>query len=802
MRHRFGSLVVAGCAVVALTSGCRPASRGPRLPTGARLDPAGSSVVLGSMPVTMLFSPDSNRIVAVLSGYREQGVVVVDPATHRVVQRLVQPSAFIGATFSPDGRFLYVSGGNRDVVYEYAWRADSAVVADSVVLGPPPGADGGRVYPAGLACSPDGRTLYVTENLADSLAVVDRTTHRVTQRLATGRYPFGVAAGADGRVYVSAWGGAWIACFASRGGALAPGPRIPVGRYPSTLLLDDARGRLYVTCASSDRIAVVDTRADSVIAVLQDSAPGAPPEGSTPNGLAFSPDLRRLYVAEADNNALAVFALGPATSGSGSSGERDSLLGRIPVEWYPTAALARGDRIWSLNAKGRGTASNPRRGPSDRQGPTDPQQYTLGQINGSLSALAVPTDRELAHLSRRVANANGWSRSTERAHLPPFRHVIYVIRENRTFDQVLGDVPGADGDTSLTFFPGTVTPNAHALAERFGVFDRFFVNAEVSGDGHSWSTAAYATDYAEKTVPSAYSDRGRSYDYEGLNRDLVPDDDVNEPANGYLWDLARRARVSLRNYGEYTLKTASGRWAATKPWLDAHTDVDFPGWDLGVPDTVRAARWIGEFRRQLAVDSMPALTILRLPNDHTAGGKAGAPTPRAFVADNDRALGQVIEALTHSRYWPSTVVFVLEDDAQDGPDHVDSHRSPLLVISAYNRAGVRHTFANTTDVIATIDRILGLGALSQFDRFGRTLDWAFAATPDTSAYTALRPEVPMNEVNPHGTRLAMLSRRLDLTFEDRADEALFNHILWRMIKGPTLPYPVAGGDPLARLGLR
>ena len=219
----------------------------------------------------------------------------------------------------------------------------------------------------------------------------------------------------------------------------------------------------------------------------------------------------------------------------------------------------------------------------------------------------------------------------------------------------------------------------------------------------------------------------------------------------------------MRNYGEFTVKTAEGRWTATKPWLATCTDTGFAGWDLAIPDTVRAARWIEQFRGQVAGDSMPALTILRLPNDHTAGASAAFPTPRAFVADNDLALGRVIEALTHSPYWKTTVVFVLEDDAQDGPDHVDSHRSPLLVISAYNRPGIRRRFANTTDVIATIDRILGLGALSTFDRFGAPLDWAFAATADTSPYTALRPQVPMGEVNPeaHEARHVVAASRPD-----------------------------------------
>jgi len=612
-------LVLAGCA--------RPVAEVHRLPTGVVLDPAGVSVALGSMPLTMRSSPGSTRIVAVLCGYRDQGIQVIDPVSRRVTQTVVQPAAFVGACFSPDGSRLYVSGGNRDVVYEYTWRADSAALADSIVLAPPPGKEGGRVYPAGIACSPDGARLFVAENLADSLVVVDLASRRVVQRLATGRYPYDVAVHADGRVYVSAWGGSWIATFAPRGKGLVAGARITVGPHPTSMLLDGAHARLYVTCATSDRIAVVATDRDSVVDVLSDSAPGGPPEGSSPNALALSPDGERLYVAEADNDAVAVFgkqaAAGEATGG-GSSGWQ--LLGRVPVEWYPTAVLARGDSLCVLNGKGKGTAPNPGRKQPGYNGRRDPTQYTLGQTNGSLSLLASPRDNDLAALSQRVAVSNHWAQAPVAPTLPPFQHVIYVVRENRTFDQVLGDLTIGDTDSSLTFFPRAVTPNAHALAERFGVFDRFFVSGEVSGDGHNWTMAAYASDYVEKTIPSTYSGRGRSYDYDGLNRDQPTDEDVNEPSTGYLWDLAQRARVSLRNYGEFTRRTPEGHSVANKPWLAACTDTSYPGWDLAIPDSLRAERWIAAFRKQVAGDSMPALTILYLPNDHTSGALPGAPS--------------------------------------------------------------------------------------------------------------------------------------------------------------------------------
>lgn len=775
-------LRVAICVALAC-AGCRfGGDRGRWLPTGARLDPAGSSIDLGSMPVGMTFSPDSRRIVAVLSGYREQGIQVIDPAARRVVQTLVQPSAFVGAAFAPDGHALYVSGGGRNRVYEYAWRGDSASLADSIALGPPPGPERVQVYPAGLACSPDGRWLYVAENLTDSLAVVDLATARVIARLATGRYPYGVAVGADGRVYVSAWGEAWIATFTPGPHGLLAGRRIAVGRHPSALLLDRAGVRLYATCAASDRIAVVDTQQDSTVAILDDAIPDGPHEGSTPNGLALSPDGRTLYVAEADNNAVAVFALSAASANVPGAAARDSLLGRIPVEWYPEAVLTRGDSLWVLNGKGRGTAPNPGLSQPDRPGPREASQYTLGQTHGSLSMLAAPRAGDLPVLSLRVAMANHWERHPAQLALPPFRHVVYVIRENRSFDQVLGDLAGADADSSLVYFPRAVTPNAHALAERFGVYDRFFTNAEVSADGHVWAMGAYAPDYVEKTVPSYYSHR-RQIPSDTLP---VPADDVDDPSQGYLWDLAHRAGVSLRDYGEFTQRRG-GKWVGTKPWLAASTDPDYPGFDLDVADTARASRWISAFHRQAALDSMPALSILWLPNDHTAGGRAGARTPRAYAADNDLALGRIVEAITHSRLWGSTLVLVIEDDAQDGPDHVDSHRSVLLAISPYNRPGVVHRFTNTTDVVATIDRALGLGALSKFDRHARPLTFAGAA--DLSPYAAIVPGVSMSERNPDHTTGAIMSRDLDLSREDRADARLFNRILWRTLKGTARPYP-------------
>ena len=783
-----------------------------RLPTGRSLDPAGTSVVIGAMPLGAVLAPGGRRVVVSLSGWREQGIQVVDRASGRVMQSIPQASAFVGLAFSPDGQFLSVSGGNEDVVYRYRWTADTAALMDSVILGAKTQAGRTR-YPAGLGFSPDGRTLYVAENLGDALAVVDVATGRVKQRRPIGRYPYGVVVAPDGQVFVSAWTGGDVMAFRpQRDGLLDDGTPIPVARHPSTMLTNRNGSRLFVASASTDRVTVVDVRTRQVLTQLLD-APAGTGQGSTPNALALSADERTLYVAEADNNAVAVFTLGDATSGHDGTSARDSLVGRIPVGWYPTSVLSAGDTLLVMNGKGMGTRANPD-GPSPSHPRTpDSHSYTLGQLDGTLLTLAgVPsaTPEALASLSRRVARANGWDRTdAHRSGYPPFEHVVYVIKENRTYDQVLGDLRQADGDTTLLFFPRSVSPNHHALAERFGIFDRFFVNAEVSPDGHNWSTAAYATDYLEKTVPSEYSSRGRSYDYEGTNRGFnaanIPDDDAAEPASGYLWDVTTRARISLRNYGEFVVRddrgaaTPSGGGAAgspsrahayrgTKTALLETTNAAYPGFDLDIRDQVRADVWLADFAEDVRRCSMPALEIVRLPNDHTAGARAGSPTPRAYMADNDLALGRMVEAVSQSPFWRNTVFFVLEDDAQNGPDHVDSHRSLLLVISAYNRAGAVHRWVNTTDVIATMLEILRAPNLTQFDAYARPLREIWAPTADLAPYPRLLPAVDSSERIPRAGQGARDSRNLELSSEDAANETLFNHVLWRAIKG-SLPYP-------------
>ena len=769
--------------LVASASASHAAGQGgvpKRLPTGLRLDPAGDSVNAGSMPLAMLLAPGGEKLVVSLGGWREQGIQVVDLKTRRVTQTLKQEAAFLGLAFSRDGRTLYASGGNDDSVYCYDWDGSRATPRARIELAKKEPDKSGTRYPAGLAVSVDGKFLYVAENVGDDLAVVDLNTSAVVERLATEHYPYAVVVARDGSVYVSAWGGRSVSVFRPQpDGKLSYSGRIGVGRHPSALLLNDSGSELFVALASVDEVVEVDTRLRRVVRRFSDAAPGGPQEGSTPNALTLSQDESRLFVAEADSNAVAVFDLAPARRADARAAVRPS--GRIPTDWYPTAVLEDAGRLLVLSGKGSGASPNPD-GPTPGRGIERPLGYALGQLNGSLRVIASRFNKQdLSALSRRVAAANGWDSPAKPRRYPPFKHVVYIIKENRTYDQVFGDMPRADGDPSLVFFGRDSTPNHRALAERFGLFDRFFTNAEVSSQGHVWSTAAYVTDYGEKTIPSIYSNRRADTD-EG---------DADEPANGFLWTLAVNSGVTFRDYGEWVQAHATGPqgFSAARPGLRPDISAAYPPFDMSIPDQSRADVWVSELQDFTRRGEMPQLEIMHLPADHTAGALPGMCTPRACMADNDLALGRIVEALSHSPFWKDTIVFVLEDDAQAGPDHFDSHRSPLLVVSAYNRAGTISRFANTTDVIAAIEDILGLGRMSQYDYFSRPLSDLFAATPDLTPYSALRPAQSLDEKNPPKGPGADESAKFDLSAPDRIDDAAFNRVLWKMIKGDAAPMP-------------
>ena len=749
-----------------------PAYTSP-LATGVRLDPVGDAVDLGSMPMAMALAPGGDKVAIVLSGWREQGLQIVDLKSHQVTQTLPQPSAFIGVAFSRDGNELFVSGGNEDAIFCYSWRAGVATFERKIMLAEKAPDKPGSRYPAGLAVARTGNYLYVAENVGDSVAVVDPATSKVVQRFPTDHYPYAVELTAKGKVYVSGWAADSLTEFKTESsGLLTPIGKMKVGPRPSALLSNRSGSRLFVALAGTDQVAVIDTVRNRVIGDLSDAAPAGPSEGSTPNAFALSADESELFVAEADNNSVAVFDV--SEKKSYQAGAKPKM--RIPTDWYPTAVLDSDHQLLILNGKGHGSRANPD-GPTPGQKIIRPLGYDLGQLSGTLRSCPDHFSPDtIADYSRRVADANNWTAQRAPNSYPPFKHVLYIIKENRTYDQVFGDLKEGDGDPTLVFFGRNISPNHHALALRFGLFDRFFTNAEVSSQGHIWSTAAYVTDFGEKVIPSAYSDK----------REGVDGEEIDEPLNGFLWTLARKKGISFRDYGEM-VKVPEG-WPVTQRELEPDVSPTYPAFDLKTTDQARADAWIAELEQFAIVGKMPQLEIMHLPGDHTAGGRAGYRSPRAFMADNDLALGRIVEALSKSPFWKDTVIFVLEDDSQAGPDHVDSHRSPFLAISAYNRPGLIHRFANTTDVVAAIEDILGLGRLSKFDYFSRPLSDIFAQTPDWAPWTALSAEADMKETNAPATPAAKMSEELDFSAPDRVNDAIFNQILWSMLKG-TQPFP-------------
>ena len=773
---RYGSFVLL-CFVLLSSAGLAqtPKFTSP-LPTGVRLDAVGDAVELGSMPLNLVPLPGDEHVAVVLSGWREQGVQIVDLKTRQVRQTFLQDGAFYGAALSPDRHTLYVSGGNTDKIFVYSWNEGKAALAKQFTLAVAKKEDGtGTSYPAGLAVAQNGRFIYVAENVGDHLAVVDAATGEVVQRFPTDHYPYGVVVSSDSHVFVSAWGSTTVSDFrVLTDGRLAEMERIEVGRHPSALAVNGSR--LYVALAGSDRVAVIDIASRKVTRYLRDSAPGAPPEGSTPDAIAIGADGNRLFVAEGDNNAVAVFDL-----------VTGKLIGRIPTDWYPTAVAKVGSQLLMLSGKGHGTHANP-----DGLVPITvtqadrPHAYTLGQLNGSLRLLpAAMSAAQLDDYTKRVAAANNWAQKSEARHYPPFKHVIYIIKENRTYDQVLGDMKEGDGDASLVFFPDiTVTPNHHELARRFGLYDRFFVNAECSSQGHIWSTAAYVTDYGEKTIPSSYS--GKRGDVDG--------EEADEPERGFLWTLAKSSGVTFRDYGE--MVRGNPGWPVTQKELDGDISRDYIPFDLVTQDQKRADVWIAELQRYVREGNMPQFELMWLPMDHLTAARPGKCTPFACMADNDLALGRIVQALSHSPYWNDTVIFVVEDDSQAGPDHVDSHRAPFYAISAYNRPGTVDRFINTTDVVAAIEDILGMGRLSKFDYFSRSLADIFATMPDLTPYDPITPKQDLNQKNPEKTTAARLSEGLDLSAPDRVNDEVYNHILWVMLKDGASPPTIKNHAPM------
>src|SRR3989454_4205162 len=668
-------VVLGACAVVGSTLfgrvGPQPDGTGVT-PNHWLLTPAGHQVEIGDRPLGIATTPDGRYLLISNNGQGEQSLVLFDTATQKVVQTVPyrSPEAlFLGIAVTPDGRRVYASAGGNNKIRIYDFDGRAIAEHPPISLGDAKA----RIYPAGLAVSPDGTTLYAALNLENAVAFVDTATGRVRARVSLappasaddiGTLPYALAL-IGPKLYVSEWNGGGVTVIDIGQGTLLR--RVPTGGHASGLAPSPDGARLYVANATSDTVSVIDTSADTVTATVDLSPyPGAP-MGSMPNAVAVSPDGKTLYVANGGNNDIAVVDTGSL-----------AIRGLIPTAWFPSALLLSRDGrlLYVGNMKGLGAGPNPR-GPNPEQ-PLPAQQYVANMARGTLSVIDVPDGATLARYTAQVVKNNGFDETRKvlvrtpgeaRAHaVPPrvgdpslIRHVIYIIKENRTYDQVLGDLRQGDGDPGLVLFGRAVTPNHHALAETFVLLDNCYAGAEVSADGHSWTTAAVATDYVQKMWPANYSGRNRPYDFAGGSS-------ASTPLRGYLWEYAARAGLTYRVYGEFFAFRSKPPAVEPAPFANAlagHLSPAYAGYDLSIRDQARVDAWEAEFEEFVRRGTVPTLMILSLPNDHTAATRPGYPTPKAMVADNDLALGRIVQTVSRSLIWRETAIFIIEDERQD-----------------------------------------------------------------------------------------------------------------------------------------
>ncbi len=782
---------LAGCSTGSSTLPGTMADGRVRLPNGWLLSPAGTHVGVGELPLNMDVTPDGRYLIVTNNGTGVQSVSVIDADAWQVVQTLPLQDAWMGIRFFNGGREFAVSGGNDGTLHMYRFRGGRAASADTIVIGK--AWPDQKIWLSGLDIDTAAAELYVGGELSDTLYAVDLNARRVAARLGLPGAPYTcLCSRHSSRLYVSLWDRAAIAVIDRP--TLQLVRTIPVGDHPNDMTESPDGSRLFVANANQNTVSVIDASAGRVTETLSTSLfPGAP-EGSTPNSVALSSDGRRLYVANADNNYVAVFDV--TTPGEARS------LGFIPVGWYPTCVriLPGRSQIAVACGKGLGSAANPDGPRPGRHVSAD--QYTGTMFKGVLSRIAEPSADDLLPMSAQVyANSLFTDRKASAPNpdivnpIPgkvgdpsPIKHVFYVIKENRTYDQVFGDMGEGNGDPSLCLFTEKVTPNHHALAREFVLLDNFYADAEVSADGHSWSMGAYATDYVEKSWPTQYGGHGGEYTYEGGN-------EIVYPSAGYLWDNCGRHGVSYRTYGEFARNgaTPADSCTATMPSLVGHVAPFYRGWDLGYSDVERVKSWMKEFSEYEENGDLPQFQILKLPNDHTEGTLKGSLSPRAYVAQNDLALGMIVDRISHSKYWKESAIFVIEDDAQNGPDHVDAHRTVALVISPYTkRHGVDSHLYSTSSMVRTMELILGLPPLSQFDAAAEPMYNSFTLEADVTPYTCRQAVADIHERNSAGAYGQQKSATFDFTREDATPERELNEIVWKSIRGrdSDMPSPV------------
>jgi YVTN family beta-propeller protein len=767
-------------------------SKRVQLPNGWSLTPVGKSLSLGDLPLNITVSKSKKFLAVTNNGQSTQSIQLIDARNEVVLDSVTIAKSWYGLKFSSDEKYLYASGGNDNWIVKYAVNENKLQVTDTIKLGKkwPQ-----KISPAGIEMDDAKQQLYVVTKENNSLYTIDLKTNTVTHILSLEAEAYTCLLGKDRKIlYISLWGGKKVLLYDVSKETIIK--EIEVGDHPNEMVLSKNGRFLFVANANDNSVSVIDLVGQKVIETLNAALYPHAPSGSTSNGVALSEDQKTLYIANADNNCLSVFDI--------SIPGRSRSKGFIPVGWYPTNVKVVGKKIFVTNGKGFSSMANPY-GPNpygSKQSVTyrqsdngKPQevQYIAGLFKGTLSIIDEPSEKELSIYSRSVYHNVPYTKEGElnaqgepgnpvpmKVGAPsPIKYVFYIIKENRTYDQVLGDMKEGNGDTDLVLFGEKITPNQHAVARNFVLLDNFYCDAEVSADGHNWSMGAYATDYLEKTWPTSYGGRGGNYDGEGTRA-------VANNKEGFIWDLCQRNHVSYRTYGEF----ADDAFKPNIPVLNNHTCTGYTGWNLGVRDTVRFSQWVKDFDSLVAVKTLPHFNTVRFGNDHTEGLRRGRPTPFAHVADNDLAIGLFIEHLSHSPVWKESVVFILEDDAQNGPDHVDAHRSPAYVVSPYiKRNYVDHTLYSTTSMLRTIELILGIPPMTQYDAAATPMWKSFTAVPDTSGFNHLPSNVNLNDKNKVQNEAARRSEKFDFSKEDNVPDLAFNEVLWQGIKGKAAPAP-------------
>jgi DNA-binding beta-propeller fold protein YncE len=814
------------------------------LPNQWSLRPAGTHIEMGDFPVNIALSPEGRFAAVLHCGYSQHEIVVVSLAEGKVVSRANVNEAFYGIAFAPDGRKIFCSGASREVIFAFDFTQGQLTVAGSLRLRPAQEMG----VPCGLAVDASGSTLYAANLWNNRVSCVNLATKSVqdlvlnsnaapivkmqakpaedfdtaaaTKRaraasLAShndlnGVFPYACCLDSKrGRLYVSLWGDASVAVVDLK--TLTVAARWSAGQHPCEMTLSRDGKYLFVANANDNTVSVLDTKSGRAVETLWATLFPDSPRGATPNSLALSPDGKRLFVANANINAIAVFDV--SAPGHGRS------LGFIPSGWYPTCVRVTpdGKKLLIANGKGNIAMANPD-GPQPVAGRTRKagSQYIASLMQGTLSVVDLPAESQFAKqmaawtadvlkctplrpdASVAAQRPDGNPVPGQVGGTSPITHCIYIIKENRTYDQIFGDIPEGNGDPKLCLFPERVTPNLHKLTRQFVLLDNFYADAEVSADGHEWSMAGYATDFVEKTWPLNYGHKKSKFPYpsEGVFA-------IAAPASGYLWDRAAEAGVSYRSYGEFVHNGATTNDPASTKLkaLQGHFDPWFHSFDLGYPDALRAGRFINELHRFEREGQMPSLQIVRLPNDHTHGVTAGAISPTAYVAENDAALGRLVAAVSQSKFWTNTAIFVIEDDAQNGPDHVDAHRTEALVISPYTKHGaVDSTLYSTTSMLRTMELILGLKPMTQFDAAATPMFNSFQPVADVSPYLALPANVNLHETNTLASWGA--HEKFNFAKEDANDDVKFNEVIWRSVKGADhpMPAPVHAGFVMVRSG--